>query len=174
MLSVGAVSVILLKFTENRLFCARSSAYEHRANSPLKPGYNLGLREHMCGWWSLQLVSLTRSLSREFRLKGLKIGDIARATVRRTNIDGIFRWNQHIIWVWKNICVVGDVVKLYSLVTVCLWISFKKVLKFAILHVPFLRFTEVDLQISDDFQKAQTISFMCASRKTLKNAFINV
>ena len=86
--SVGAVSVILLKITENRLFCARSSAYGHRANSPLKPGYNLGLREHICSKRSPQLVSLTRSLS---RLKSLKIGDSARAAVRRRNVRRIFR-----------------------------------------------------------------------------------
>ena len=133
---------------------ARSLAYERRTTFAIEPAYNLSFREHLCGRRSYQLISLTHSLSKGFVLKSLKIGDIARAVNWRTNVGRIFRLNQLIMYVSKKICVAGEVFNLYRSVTVCLGSSFKKVLKFAILHVPFLRFTEVDFGISSDFRKA--------------------
>ena len=151
----------------------RRSVYEGRTNFSIKPSYSVTcFKEDMCSRRSCQLISLTHSLSKGFVLKNLKIGDIARAVNWRTNVGRIFRLNQLIMYVSKKICVAGEVFNLYRSVTVCLGSSFKKVLKFAILHVPFLRFTEVDFGISSDFRKAQTILFRGASRKMPKKCFL--
>jgi len=77
-----------MEISENRRSCARrSSASERRIYFSLKAFYKLSFREGMCGRRGRQHVPLVRSSSYCFIKKLLKIGDLARADARPTEVN---------------------------------------------------------------------------------------
>ena len=76
--------------------------------------WNWGVREHMCGRRSYQLVSSFRSSPYSFQLKSVKIGDFARAVAPPANDGRIFWLNHRGTGASGNICVFVETANLLS------------------------------------------------------------